>query len=95
MKLLPSHIGSDGWDKGIGEIGRSRSAGSWTTAESVWRHMTEPYMYSLLEVLVGGDGDSYIERDALDGAEAASGRDDARPTLMVVCDGGLAMAEQL
>ena len=48
-------------------------------------------MYSLLEVLVGGDGDSYLERDALDGAEAASGRDDARSTLMLVCDGGAAV----
>ena len=51
-------------------------------------------MYSLLEVLVGDDGDSYIERDALDGAEAASGKDDARSTLMVVCDGGSGMADQ-
>ena len=51
-------------------------------------------MYSLLEVLVGSDGDAYIERDALHGAEAASGRDDARSTLMAVCDGGSAMADQ-
>ena len=52
-------------------------------------------MYSLLEVLVGGDVDSYIERDALDRAEAAPARDDTRSTVMVVCDCGSAMVERL
>ena len=41
MKLLPSHVGSDCWDEGIGKIGRSREAGSWATAESGWPRVTE------------------------------------------------------